>query len=285
MNLIVACNQNYVHPLRVMLTSFLNSNTFEHHNIYFLYSDVDQESIVRVKHFLERKHLCTFVPIAVHKDDFTDFPVSHHFSIETYYRFLVQDIVPKTESRALWLDVDMIVRKSLKEFYYQNFNNNTLVVCKSINKEPKALLDKLGCPEGSIYFNAGCILFNLEHLRDTTLRDYSLFYEQNKERITWLDQDILNAMYAKKTQFADYRIYNMQMFSDTVFTEAELHFINEHTAIVHYIGGVKPWHSRYSNPCLTYWVEYEKQAYSTKETAISLIRRICVKLSNLVKRK
>lgn len=285
MNLIVACNQKYVHPLRVMLTSFLESNKGECHSIYFLYSDVEKTTISKIKRFLEQRYNCVFLPTAVKKSDFSEFPVSHHFSIETYYRFLVQDVIPITENRVLWLDVDIIVRKSLKDFYSQDFEDKTLVVCKSINKQSQLLLDKLGCPEGSVYFNAGAILFNLNRLRNTALRDYGLFYERNKERITWLDQDILNAMYAQNTKLADHRIYNMQMFSNMQFSNEELQFIEENTAVVHFIGGVKPWHNGYDNPCIKYWKEYEGKAYSMWEKTVRFVKECRIKIITLVKRR
>ena len=262
MNFLVSANEKYMYPLKVMLTSLLESNPYEHHCIYFLHSAVSPKKVHTLKSYIERQYDCDFFSKQINEEQFADFPVSHHFSIETYYRFLVQDVVPASENRVLWLDVDMIVRKPLKDFYYQDFEGSTLIVCRSINNDPKKILTKLGCPEGTVYFNAGTILFNLELLRGISLKDYHEFYNQNYERITWLDQDILNAMYALKTKVCDYRKYNMQMFSDTTFTEEDLQFIEQHTAELHYIGAMKPWHNNYLNPCKKYWTYYEKKAMS-----------------------
>lgn len=276
MNFLVAANKDYIYPLKVMLTSLLESNPGEHHNVYFLYSAVPKSMIQAIKTYIENKYDCDFIDKYIVETDFADFPVSHHFSIETYYRFLAQNIVPASEDRVLWLDADMIVRKSLKEFYYQEFDGNTLVVCQSINKNPQELLTKLGCPEGTVYFNAGTILFNLQKLRKVTLRDYQDFYVKNKDRITWLDQDIFNAMYARETKVCDYRVYNMQMFSATKFTEEELQFIESQTAILHYIGGIKPWHSSFANPCKQYWTYYENRASTPVDVLLRFVKR-CLK--------
>lgn len=284
MNFLVSANKNYMYPLKVMLTSLLESNPGEHHHIYFLHSGVPLRIILALQSYVEKRYDCDFHVTKICEEDFIIFPVSHHFSIETYYRFLVQDIVPASENRVLWLDVDMIVRKSLHDFYYQDFDGNTLIVCKSINKDPQTLLTKLGCPKGTVYFNAGAILFNLDILRNISIKDYYDFYLNNKERITWLDQDILNAMYALKTKVCDYRIYNMQMFSDTSLTRDELHFIERNTAILHYIGSAKPWHVDYKNPCKHYWLYYEKMALTFKDRVFLLCKKIYKRLRNVVSR-
>ena len=273
MNFLVSANEKYMYPLRVMLTSLLESNLGEHHHIYFLHGAVSPKAIQTLKTHIEKKYDCDFYPKQISEGNFSEFPVSHHFSIETYYRFLVQDVVPASEDRVLWLDVDMIVRKPLNDFYYQDFDGKALIVCRSINKDPQKLLTKLGCPDGTVYFNAGTILFNLEMLRGRSLKEYHEFYMRNKDRITWLDQDILNAMYALKTKICDHRKYNMQMFADTKFSKEDLQFIEQYTAILHYIGGVKPWNDGFANPCKKYWSYYEKKALTLSERIFSLAKK------------
>lgn len=273
MNILVSSNDRYVFPLKVMLTSLLENNTYEHHYIYFLYNDVQKGKIENLCQYV-KKYNATVIPYHIDAADFQEFPVSHHFSIETYYRFLAQDIIPKTEDRVLWLDADMIVKKSIKDFYNQDFEGKYLVVCRSINKNPQVLLKKLNCPPGTVYFNAGTILFNLNLVRNVTLADYHEYFADNKDRITWLDQDILNGMYALKTKIADYRLYNMQMFSEDIFSATEKQYIKESTAIVHYIGAVKPWQAAYKNPCAKYWIQYAKKVWTIQEYISFLRSRI-----------
>lgn len=237
MNILVSANDNYVLPLMVMLTSLLETNSYEHHKIYFLYSDVQEHNITDLCQYVDKRYDAEVIPCPIDARSFQEFPISHHFSIETYYRFLVQDIIPTTEERVLWLDADIIVKKSIEDFYNQDFEGKHLVVCRSINKDPQSLLNKLNCPSGTVYFNAGVILFNLKLVRNIALADYHEYYIAHKEGITWLDQDILNGMYALKTKIADYRIYNRQMFSENVYSAAERTDMDNNTAIVHYIGG------------------------------------------------
>ena len=269
MNLLLSSNNAYLSPMKTMLTSFCETNRGEQHQIYFLYGNVDENALTSIRRFFEKHYDIKFNAIRIDESAFRQFPVSHHFSIETYYRFLAMEVLPIEDDRVLWLDVDIIVKKSLYEFYYQSFDGKMLATCKSINKHPEVLLDRLGCPAGTVYFNAGVILFNLELIRKNyTVGDFFSYFVSHKENITWLDQDILNGMFAQQTKINDYRLYNYQMFSEDCFSKSELAFIYSNTVIIHYVGRKKPWHSGYRNPCISFWRKYNA-VYEKKNNYIA----------------
>ena len=124
MNLMLSVNDKYCEPAMVMLTSFLTNNSFEHNDIYFLYGNVSAENIGKISSFIGSKYDVSFYPIKINENDMPLLPIDYHFSIETYYRFFAQELLPENVERVLWLDADMIVRKSLEEFYYQDFEGN-----------------------------------------------------------------------------------------------------------------------------------------------------------------
>ena len=298
MNLLIAANDKYFYPMFVTLESFFENNQFEHHYIYFMFSNISDSQLAELKAFVEKNGRATLITKYVDECDFEGFPISHHFSIEVYYRFLAHIVVPSCEDRVLWLDSDMIIRKSLKTYYYQDFNDNYLVVCPSINENANDLLSKLQCPPGTVYFNSGNILFNLKKIRESiTIEDYHSYFLIHKEQITWLDQDILNGMYACRTKLADHRIYNYQFFNETSFSLEEKQFVAENTAILHFIGSIKPWHGAFTNEMRCYWRFYAKKAlpssyykklkreffsYSIKQAAIyQFIRRAYSKVKRI----
>lgn len=262
MNILIAINSKYLIPARVMLTSLLENNKQkEDINIYLLHSSLKDKEINSLRVLVEKKYKAKLNNITVDKKQFEEFPISHHFTIETYYRFLAQSILPKEIDRILWLDVDMIVKKPLEELYYQDFEDRYIIVAQSINKNPQELIKKLGLKEGSKYFNAGMILFNLNKIRESVKPDiYFKYIKNNKEKITWLDQDVLNVIYNQSSKFVDYMKYNMQTFSDEEFNSTLIKQINEETVIIHYIGACKPWHFRYNNYCSKFYWEYAKKS-------------------------
>src|SRR5699024_580953 len=144
----------------------------------------------------------------------------------------------------------------------QDFCGKHIVACQSINENSLELIKKLELPEDSLYFNAGVILFNLKSIRvDIEPKSYFKYIEENSEKITWLDQDVLNVIYNQKTKFADKERYNYQVFSNRKFTPQNLQTIQNETAIIHYIGPLKPWHFQYENDLKKEYWKYAKIAH------------------------
>lgn len=258
MNMLIAINSKYLVAAKVMLTSLFENNRMTSDiAVYLLHSNLSSQEISILRQLIENKYKRKLTEIHVEQEQFETFPISHHFTIETYYRFLAQSILPKKVERVLWLDVDMIVKASIKELYEQNFEDKYLVVCQSINKHPEQLLEKLNLPKESKYFNAGTILFNLKKIRENiTEETYFKYIEQNRERITWLGQDVLNAIYNQKVKIVKNQSYNRQIFSEDKFSKDEMNEVKDNTAIIHYIGPCKPWDFRYQNGLKKYYWRY-----------------------------
>ena len=63
------------------------------------------------------------------------------------------------------VDADIIINKCLKEFYYQDFDDKAIVVCRTSNNKAEEFLKKLELNPKVGYFNAGVILFDLDNIR------------------------------------------------------------------------------------------------------------------------
>ena len=66
------------------------------------------------------------------------------------------------------LDADIVLCGSIREFYYQSFENNLIVACQDAlcdDEEIVKIKDNLGLPKEHIYFNSGVLLLNIEELR------------------------------------------------------------------------------------------------------------------------
>ncbi len=256
MNILISTNDLYYSAAKTMLTSLCENNKFENHSIYLLYSNLGENKVKELKQFLAR-YGATFHQIRVREEDFIEFPTGYHFTIEIYYRLLVQSVMPESVNRILWLDADMIVKSSLENFYYQDFEGKCISVCQSINQDPTPLIEKLELPKSTIYFNSGIILFNLELMRKTVdERIYIDYIQNNSDKLTWPDQDALNVIFQDRKKINDYQIYNMQHFHDTTFSLEMKGFIDQNTVVLHYIGSTKPWNYRFCNYTLKYYRRY-----------------------------
>lgn len=275
MNIFISADDNYTHPAQVMLTSFLINNTSEKHTIYFLHNNIQQSNIKKLENIVKRFN-SDFVPLKITTERFEDFVSTERFPVNIYYRLSIPSLLSETEERALWLDVDLVVNDSLKNFYYQDFEEKAFVACKDIENR-KEHLNKLELPPDIDYINSGVILFNLPVMRQYTLNDYYDFFILHKDVIIWPDQDILNGVFANKIKVLNNDRYNVQVSNWRFNGEYDLNKV----AIVHYIGNSKPWFKEYTNSAAAIWDKYHALTFNKGKFYI-LLQKIHRKLEKKI---
>ena len=267
MNIFIAADDNYIYPARVMLTSFFLNNSGEKHKIYFMYSSVKDENIQLLSELTEA-HGADFVPVKINSDDFQSLRRTERITVETYYRFLIPHVLPKSEARAIWLDVDLVVNGPLDDFYYQDFDGNCLAGCRDIGDHREKML-RLGCPSTCTYINAGVILFNMEKMRQYTLRDFCDYYITHEKEITWFDQDVINGMFAGRIKVWDCDKCNVQAYNWRFKNQYDL----SKAVVVHYIGEGKPWMKTYSNDAAKVWDLYYSKTFKCHKNYLQRQKR------------
>lgn len=266
MNIFISANDNYIYAARVMLTSFFTNNPYSH-TIYFLYSSVSQGNILVLEQ-LVRSFGATFIPTKIDESLFQSFASTERFPVEVYFRLLIASIAPKSETRALWLDVDLVVNGSLADFYAQNIDGYAFAACRDIG-EYADHLRKLSCSPDAVYVNSGVILFNLERMRNYRLQDFHSYYLSRKDFIVWPDQDILNGMFCGQIKVLDCDLYNVQVSNWRFHNQYDLNS----AAIIHFIGNSKPWFPTYTNAACRMWDHYHRITFCEGPTYL-LSRRL-----------
>lgn len=249
MNIFISADDKYILPAQVMLTSFFKNNNSEPHTIYFMHRNTQQPNIKKLDDIVKAFN-SEFIPIQITADNFKDFTATERFPIEIYFRLSIPSILPKTEERALWLDVDLIVNKSLFKFYNQPFDGKAFIACRDIYAKEEHI-QNLGLYSSENYINSGVVLFNLPVMRKTTLNDYYNFFVKNEKVILWPDQDILNGFYENRIKVLESDNYNVQILD----WRHNVYDLNS-ASIIHFVGPFKPWSKIYTNPAAQMWDKY-----------------------------
>ena len=254
LNVFFAINDAYVEPAKTMLQSLLvNNDIFV--KAYLLHKHLSREKVEDLKCFVSSHGHGRLIEIQIPESSFNDAPKLKWWSEETYYRLLASDLIP--EDRALWLDADVIVNKSITDFYSQDISDVYAVVCKGSNQTGK---ERLGLPESHVYFNSGVILYNLKLLRKRLdAQDIFDCLNQYKDKLSALDQDILNILFSEHICYADEQIYNHETLGFSVLTREEMNCIFHKACIIHFIGPLKPWNYKGANWADKLWWKYERQ--------------------------
>ena len=243
-NILVATNDRFILPTRVMLASLLETQKEEiQFDVYVLYEKLKKESLQQL-YQMESERM-KIIMLRVPGQLFQDVPVYNYFSKEVYYRLVAHTILPDSLERIMWIDGDIILCGEIKEFYNQDMSKEILIACEDmLNGESKEIHKKLQIPDSYIYFSSGVMLYNLKVMREKVqLNVIFQFIQENKEKIQIVDQDVLNAMFYKEVKVLRKGfVYN--------YFAADLRPISykmklKRIKILHFCGEKKPWKKNY----------------------------------------
>lgn len=246
MNIVIAINKAYIRYAYVMLKSLLIHNSSQI-QVYVFHHDLSNsdEPIL--------KELETCYPVTLHyvyvSDDYLppkEALEANSWGIETYFRLLLTDLLPTDIHRALYIDSDMIINGSIKEFYAQELSSKKLAACKDFTSQPpfgdyRDDIFKDIITADSSYFNAGFTLFHLDALRqEFDFKRYMDVAKQLDYRIQFPDQDLLNYCHHDDVKLLDPFRYNL--YARRAYTDYNLDYsyVKEHVTVVHFATS-KPW--------------------------------------------
>lgn len=249
-NVAFAVNDKYVDHLGVTLFSLLKNNQRNEFHIYVISSDMSTKSKNKINRLAGTFKNFEISYIRPDSELFNDLPITiQHITIETYYRYILPDIIKS--DRILYLDVDILVLADVAPLYNADIENSYIAAVHEVDNEIRfpRYTQSLGIDDSKDYVNAGVLLMNLKKMRDDNIVP-QLFANTRKysRTIKFQDQDIINITFHKSITHIDYKYnYTDQARMDHLVGESE-------AVIVHYNGPVKPWSQKYlSDGGLRYW--------------------------------
>lgn len=255
LKILVTLDSNYITPLKIMLKSLFLNNPHEKFDIYMIYASITNEEIEDVASLCE-KHKSKLIPLYVREDMFSDAPVFLHYTKAMYYRLLAFELLPKTLTKILYLDPDILVINKLTDFYTLDINDYLYAAAmhsgitgftESFNKF------RLKTYEAAGYYNSGVLLMNLDLQRKYIKKeDIFKYVKEHEKELLLPDQDILNALYGHQILSVCDSLYNYDARRyHTYFILSEgkynMDWVMENTVFLHFCGKSKPWKRNYAN--------------------------------------
>jgi lipopolysaccharide biosynthesis glycosyltransferase len=248
----------------VMLTSLLeNQESDVEIHVYILYSDLLREEMESIQTLFEKNN--GFVHyIYIDKNNLPEsLPVTENWSLEAYYRLFMMDVLPKEVDRIIYLDVDIIILRSLKEMYHTDLGDNLIGACKDCCEKPfgddRDIIFNEHMKKEFTYVSSGVLLLDLTKLRQKYKpEDYFKLAEKMEYKLLAPDQDLLNYMHWNEISLLDGNKYN---FFAKVAYNHDIHYneVKGYVTIVHYIG-CKPWEGQYVHYDIEQlWWDYAKK--------------------------
>lgn len=250
----IACSidEGYVMPLCGMLSSLFMRHQGIPTRIHVLTGTLSTVAQTRLEQFM-REQRADFHQYAIPDSFFQDQRLIYsHFSKANFYRLLIPELVMDVE-RMLYLDVDILVRRSLVSLYSADLKGHPVAAVS--DAYPQGDCHRLDIPDHLGYFNSGVLVMDLPTWRRERIAvhamDYLTQHNNDPERCRYADQDGLNVVLQGRwlalSETWNFNIYHCSQDPQRL-PDSRLAVLREGPAIIHFADHKKPWKREYALP-------------------------------------
>lgn len=231
-----------------MLTSLYENNKQEELTVFVMHSELNlaHEEVLKSQAL---KYGNQINLVNVDRKQMSNLPTRKQWPLVLYYRLWISELLPESINRILSLDIDIIVRKSLKNLYESNLEECYIAAAEDGINSPN-YKKRLRMQINHVYFNAGVVLFNLKKIREDGV-GYNTFLNvlnANNNNLTIPDQDLLNIVFSGKLKLLEKESYNCSPSNFEKLVGRKLLDEGQKASIVHYLrSDCKPWNSYVAN--------------------------------------
>jgi lipopolysaccharide biosynthesis glycosyltransferase len=243
-NYLFCLDENYNNQFLTTLKS-INDNSKIKFNVYVIHEKPEKLE-VNFEKYKDKYLNIEKIKFFQFKDKNLDFPnlKNNHISKATYFRFFIEDYIPKDIETLVYLDCDIVcinnpegILNSISARIHDEKFTIGVATEYIKNEHTKEVFDRLQLKSQS-YFNAGVMVINYQRWIDQKLKNKLLnLMDQIYDKIDFWDQDVLN-----KNFDGNYlEISNYLNFSLVSEFKDNLEGINRKVMLIHYSGSSKPW--------------------------------------------
>lgn len=262
--ILTTLNETYLPRLQVLLTSIRASQPEEAADIWLMHSGIPQEDLEPVARQCGGMGY-GFHPLMIDGAAFAGAPVSRQYPREMYYRLLAPFFLPEHLHRILYLDPDILVINPLRPLWETDMQGNLFAAAAHTGKTELANnINQLRLGTDHAYFNSGVLLMDLDRGRDEiSPEDIFTYTREHAKELLLPDQDILNAMYGRRTLEIDDSIWNYDARNYNTYLLrsggiCDMDWVMGNTAVLHFCGKSKPWQKGYTHRFGILYKHYEQ---------------------------
>ena len=258
---VFAADNNYVPQLTTTIYSAMkNASPERYYDVTVLQRDIDWHNQQRMRDFFSQfaNMNLRFANVERLMSGYELSTNNEHISVETYYRFLIQQALPFYD-KVLYLDSDIIIPGDIAELYDTELGDTLLAAIHDIDflgnlnvKHGKRMgyaksILKIRNPYD--YFQAGVLVLNTKAMREQYTIKQWLTYASNTAYI-YNDQDVLNICCEGKVTYLPWewnvvhdcggRVGNLFVQAPNDMYDAYMQS-RSNPQIIHYAGYQKPW--------------------------------------------
>ena len=211
-------------------------------------------------------------------------PVSGHVSQASYLRLLLDDLLPATVSKVIYLDVDLVVRQDLLRLWNEPLADHAVLAvtdlgspcfdavsglptywrCRDhlVTDRPVPNYRDLGLDPAGKYFNAGVMVIDRDRWRREQVGPRAIeVLNAYREHVIWWDQYALNVILAGRWGELDHRwnqvahVHAYPSWRESPLGSDEFCRLRDDPWVVHYSSASKPWQNDCGHPWANAFLE------------------------------
>lgn len=298
--IVMSANEEFVPYLTTFIRSIIdNSKITNNYDLVILHKNISTDNIDIITKMSSKyeNFKVRFFNISNFLKNIKLF-VDKHLTIETYFRLLIQKILPNY-SKVLYLDCDMVVRSDVAELYNENIDGYLLGAVKDIDyagienddkirQEYTKNILKMNRPFD--YFQAGVLVLNLDEFRKKFTVE-ELLRVAGSYKWKHHDQDVLNFLCDGNVKFIDQKWNVVMNWKEEnkcrmdILKVSPRDIYNSYTEarrkpkIIHYAGHQKPWNEAGCDYAEYFWLYARKTPYY--EMILSKMTSYLIEKNNL----
>ena len=248
--IVFATNAKYTCYCAVTIQSIIDHcNEYDFYRIYIL-QDGLSDSLVRRLEGIGTSNVvvrCVDVGEIIDRKQ-VDLHVRAHFSKETYFRMVIPEIMPFYE-KVIYLDCDLVVKDDVAMLLNEDMGDHYIAGVRDCYAQmmDDRLKKDLGI-DGIGYINAGVLVINMKQWLkyDLMTACFEMISRTPKEKLLFLDQDVLNTVCYNKIYYFDeawnfqwHMLHCEKRYEETLGPRAMR--IKDDCKILHFSSHIKPW--------------------------------------------
>lgn len=259
--IVFAANRHFAPMFATCFKSLLEHISSEYfYEVFLLHNDLQKEEMHKLQEMVQGYENCSlsFYNVGPLIVDY-NLSANAHITVETYYRFLIQEVLPRYK-KVLYLDADIIIQADVADLYCTDVKGYMLAAVRDVDflgqingadkETQKYVSSEFHMRNPYNYFQAGVILFNEEEMRKAHSLDEWLKLASHPYKYN--DQDVLNLSCEGRVKYLDmswnlitdcdhYRIKNVVVHAPDA-VQKEYFAARKAPKIIHYAGFMKPWY-------------------------------------------
>lgn len=258
-------NNEYANYIRPVIKSIieLHKNDKEVYIINVLSDSLSTKYINRLKELVKNINNIKLI-IHIVDDSKLKGLKTGNWTIHTWYRILLTDIIPLNVNKVLYLDADTLVLANLKDLFSMEMGDKAIAASIDYQNLFDYPFERCGYEKEKEYICAGIMMINLDLWRKNKLTEKIINWaKDNEDKIKCPDQDAINFVCRDSKIILPLKYGIMDCFlTDPIFEEAgyykEIQDCRENPIIVHY-NGRPPWYKEYKKHVFhNEWEKYNR---------------------------